>query len=93
MDGVWIRSQDRESLMLLKTLSTMNSVKGVKIINPYADGYDILGEYITKERALQVLDEIQQAITNYANTLEYNKTQANSGQCDAIWPVYEMPAE
>lgn len=89
MNGIWIRSQDKNRLIFAT--------------NVYIDDYGnftlvkadsrIIGEYPTKERALQVLDEIQAVIVDYINTISYNITQASNGQFDRIYPIYVMPAE
>ena len=53
---LWIRSQDRESLMKVNILDKY----GLNIVtfdNEYREIY--LGRYVTEERALEVLDEIQ----------------------------------
>lgn len=61
---LWIRSQDKEKLMRVKEVlyqygafedNTLNVIIG----SPFYDDNAILGEYKTKERALEVLDEIQ----------------------------------
>ena len=59
---LWIRSQDRESLKKINTgfylkQDLSNYAKGEVIF--IVGGGDKLGEYETKERALEVLDEIQ----------------------------------
>lgn len=89
MGGIWIRSQDKNRLIFAT--------------NIYVDDYGsfallkanshTIGEYPTKERALQVLDEIQAVIVEYTNTISYNITQASNGQFDRIYPIYVMPAE
>ncbi len=60
---LWIRSQDRETLMIIHTLTLATDELGTII------GYGIdgkikvsLGTYKTKERALEVLDEIQERV-------------------------------
>ena len=54
MMQLWIRSQDRECVMLVDRLD----IDGKKI---QANGfYMVMGEYKSYERALEVLDEIQE---------------------------------
>lgn len=64
---LWIRSQDKEVLLNIKGIQYQNyklveneTVEANILIGLY-NYYDneILGEYETKERALEVLDEIQ----------------------------------
>lgn len=58
---LWIRSQDKTRLIKINSLEYVE-YQGVHSINGYytneSDNYD-LGVYSTKERALEVLDEIQ----------------------------------
>lgn len=77
---LWIRSQDRESLRKINTgfylkQDLSNYAKGEVIF--IVSGGDKLGEYETKERALEVLDEIQEIL----------ETRTVSQM------VYEMPNE
>lgn len=65
--NLWIRSQDREKLLKVDGLQYQNckleenvSVETNAILGFYGSfENDILGEYKTKERALEVLNEIQ----------------------------------
>lgn len=52
---LWIRSQDRTHMELVTWLMVNKNAK----LEWYIEGGEILGYYKTKERALQVLDEIQ----------------------------------
>ena len=63
---LWIRSQDRESLTKVSNVEytykkgdLYTDVRGKHYIGTYYDNLKILGEYKSKERALEVLDEIQ----------------------------------
>lgn len=63
---LWIRSQDRESLTKVSDVEytykkgdLYTDVRGKHYIGTYYDDLKILGEYKSKERALEVLDEIQ----------------------------------
>ena len=61
MCDLWIRSQDKE--VLAKTTSIV--VEQDNIIDGYNENSDLvinLGKYATKERALEVLDEIQKLL-------------------------------
>ena len=86
---LWIRSQDKESLLLIKkvfyhcTCDEMESLGEHYIGNKEWVGdkdYTLLGKYKTKERALEVLDKIQKYIL-LPNVID------NSAY------VYEMPKE
>lgn len=65
---LWIRSQNKKSLIKADRVSVVPDAKsgGYKVINPYgtAAWYE-LGNYSTEEKALKVLDDIQQYITGY----------------------------
>lgn len=66
---LWIRSQDRESLIKVSDVEytykkgdLYTDVRGKHYIGTYYDNLKILGEYKSKERALEVLDEIQKIL-------------------------------
>ena len=68
--NLWIRSQDRESLVKVDNLyiSVGNYIcyyveKGKEVPNTYYRPSGELGRYETKERALEVLDEIQNILS------------------------------
>ena len=98
---LWIRSQDRQELYLIK--DKLYLAKGDLIqtsITPYETeqhyeiryncGDEILGEYKSKERALEVLDEIQRLITD----LQYMSYAIPNDKFTGYRPnVYEMPEE
>lgn len=68
--NLWIRSQNREILMCCNDISIVNysefgkKTKVYKIVGYFDKNteYEELGSYKTKERALEVLDEIQKKI-------------------------------
>ena len=68
MDGVWIRSQSGETLGYMKRVRYIpfmtlcegaNFIVGVDSTDPTH-----LGEYATKERAKEIIDDIQKHIFN-----------------------------
>ena len=66
---LWVRSQDKESLTKVSNVqythekgNLYTDVKGKHYIGTYYDNLKILGTYKTKERALEVLDEIQKLL-------------------------------
>lgn len=99
---LWVRSQDRETLIRIKNVSIDNEnfVLGnlVSDDNKSVCDYWILGKYKTKRRALEVLDEIHQRLINIqcieligANNITQQmkrKMKRNGVDC-----VYEMPEE
>ena len=77
---LWIRSQDRKKFM---------KVDYVYLEEEMIIGYcqstftsPVLATYKTEERALKVLDEIQELLTTYYQSIDYQ-----------IVPIYEMPKE
>ena len=61
---LWIRSQDRESIFKVKNVFYSTDKENEHlirtiIIDDLRNGIVKLGQYFTKERALEVLDEIQ----------------------------------
>ncbi len=63
---LWIRSQNKESLTKVSNVvytykkgDLYTDVRGKHNIGTYYDNLELLGTYETKERALEVLDEIQ----------------------------------
>lgn len=84
---LWIRSQDKSALNCVRSIR----INGLDIM---CYSGEVLGTYSTRERALEVLDEIQNKIV--INTGYVLAT--NSGiKPDVIKPdycaVYEMPKE
>lgn len=68
--NLWVRSQDKEKLLKCNDIAISYNMinegesikfKGYKIVGYFDKNteYEILGIYETKERALEVLDEIQ----------------------------------
>ena len=82
---LWIRSQDKMNLVKVRQIS-VNYQDNKQIIANYmpelyensGEYYEILGTYKTKERTLEVLDEIQDLLQN-----------AYVGSLNRI--VYQMP--
>jgi hypothetical protein len=90
MGSIWVRSQDRKSLILAKRLSTISGANGAKVIDKYVDSYSVLGEYPTEERALQVLDEIQGYIA--CGTTEAHEGETGTWRkVEKYGVVYIMP--
>ena len=85
--NLWVRSQDKTNLVKIRQIS-LNYQNNKQIIANYipdfypnsGEYYEFLGVYKTKERALEVLDEIQDLLQN-----------AYVGGSNRI--VYQMPAE
>ena len=89
---IWVRSQDKERLMKTNGFNYIECDDDKHIINGYGicecDNYD-LGIYTTKERALEVLDEIQEHL-DYLNIGKINRVDDKGFRVSTI---YEMPIE
>lgn len=84
---LWIRSQDREKLLKCNNIAITNNIvdkidiikfEGYKIVGYFDKNteYENLGTYKTKERALEVLDEIQNLLRPiYKITNEFKKSE------------------
>lgn len=66
---LWIRSQDKTRLIKVNNVQytyrkgdLYSDVRGKHCIGTYYDNLEILGEYATKERAIEVLDEIENIV-------------------------------
>lgn len=78
---LWVRSQDKKILTKVNYLEVYGSSTDWWIMGNDND----LGTYKSKERALEVLDEIQNTIIGFENENNYVSTQCYS--------IYEMPEE
>lgn len=94
---LWIRSQDKEVLLNIKGIQYQNyklveneTVEANILIGLY-NYYDneILGEYETKERALEVLDEIQDELIG-SDFMPIEKNEEVVLTCGSA-KIYEMP--
>ena len=99
---LWIRSQDKERLIKVSTLFVEYNGDVDPTISPYrivADKCIDLGIYKTKERALEVLDEIQDKIAqNQCLISLMNNFTDVRGNEEAIGElfkdiIYEMPKD
>lgn len=71
---LWVRSQDKE--LLMKTPELRYKQKGnVHSLLAYdtSGGYRILGVYKSKERAIEILDEIQNIFSLKIENISYNE--------------------
>ena len=100
---LWIRSQDKYTLMKIEEIQICENPDGTWFMNAGI----VLGKYKTEKRALEVLDEIQkllqpQTIINYESKLEFHpeytvqnvvKTIPKTEIKELSTYVYEMPKE
>lgn len=108
---LWIRSQDKTRLIKVSNVQytyrkgdLYSDVRGKHYIGTYYDNLEILGKYATKERALEVLDEIHKCIVDkevldgcnniliLANKNTLNEVKQILDRAEKI-AVYEMPLE
>lgn len=104
---LWIRSQDREYLMKINRIDYDYSLGEHEIL---VNGYQTLvGKYKSKERALEVLDEIQSILLPNIKLITRNYSDEELKECsikDLVIPpiedvkiqelstyVYEMPKD
>ena len=111
---LWIRSQDKEKLIKVSNVKytyrkgdLYSDVRGNHYIGTYYDNLAILGEYTTKERAIEILDEIQNILSlkyildsssikpagNFyeENGVIFQKYNANAEIKELSTFVYQMP--
>lgn len=77
---MWIRSQDRKSLLEIEDVE-IDSINQVWGIDKLLGKYSMLGEYSTSEKALMVFNEIQDEL----DSEEFYITD--------LPDVYEMPQD
>ena len=92
---LWVRSQDKMNLVKIRQIS-LDYQNNKQIIANYVPDffensgayYELLGTYKTKERAIEILDEIQEAkLGNFHYRCPSNVKI--SGKEDTI--IYQMP--
>ena len=94
--SIWVRSQDKEFLMKVDNINLGIDVdtKKPNRLFTFVDGVTTsftLGKYKSKERALEVLDEIQKKINGTKVIVnEYGDIKFTKKDKDI---VYEMPKE
>lgn len=84
---LWIRSQDKTKLTKITNLTLDSDKNG--ILQDDENVFELLGKYKTKERALEILDEIHQRLIDL-QTLEIKANCYKTINRD-IDCVYQMP--
>lgn len=87
---LWIRSQDKEKLLNVNDIAVeMNMIYGYFDKNTE---YELLGTYKSKERALEILDELQDFISGREIMDRMNKL---GGNMNNVFPTmtFIMPKE
>ena len=93
--NLWVRSQDKMNLVKIRQIS-LDYQNNKQIIANYVPDffensgayYELLGTYKTKERAIEVLDEIQEAILGNFHYRCPSNVKVSSKE-DTI--IYETP--
>lgn len=88
--NLWVRSQDKECLTNISNIQYVykNYNHG---LGTYYDNLKILGTYKTKERALEVLDEIQDKMLNGAFAKKINGLGEELDLIPNPILIYNMP--
>jgi len=93
---IWIRSQDREMLIKVSEFNIKQQRFGDMRKHEIWFDKSFLGVYATKERCLEVLDEIEKAIEE-SNIMRYEYFQGFSQQLIEYTykgrQVYQMPKD
>ena len=93
---LWVRSQDKMNLVKIRQIS-LNYQNNKQIIANYmpdfypnsGEYYELLGIYESKERALEVLDEIQDELIG-SDFMPIEKNEEVVLTCGSA-KIYEMP--
>lgn len=86
---LWIRSQDKKDLICTRRIYVHENTIRTNVYE--AIGFVILGEYETKERALEVLNEIQDELIS-SDFMPIEKNEEVVLTCGSA-RIYEMPEE
>jgi len=96
---LWVRSQDKETLMKVNRIDVENN-NVICYDNDYHCNETYMGLYKSKQRALEILDEIQNIIrAKYAISLDMKAalskgiSQKEAEKMLMQMAVYEMPEE
>ena len=88
--NLWVRSQDKECLTNISNIQYIykNNMHG---LGTYYDNLKVLGTYKTKERAIEVLDEIQDELIS-SDFMPIEKKEEVVLTCGSA-RIYEMPED
>lgn len=90
---MWIRNQRKNALMNINFLRVINDSNYCLICGATTDGYDCeLDVYSTEEKALNVLDEIQELIADKKFCKIYKVELENFVLNNGV-QVYQMPQD
>ncbi|TCU72912.1 hypothetical protein EV204_105248 [Tissierella praeacuta] len=89
--GIWIRTQNKEVLLTCQTIGLTNDELSL-VEEKNTESY-LLGTYSTKERTLEVLDEIQNQIMNGIQSNNMREIANYEMESSTGYSVFEMPKE
>lgn len=90
---MWIRNQRKNALVNINFLRVINDGNYCLICGATTNGYDCeLGVYSTEEKALDVLDEIQELIADKQFCKIY-KAEFENFVLNNCVQIYEMPQD
>ena len=91
---LWIRSQDKENLIKIIAARRFENMIQVRTDNT---AVLTVGTYATKERAMEILDDIQEHINVKINVKNISTDLADlyikGAILDSMHKIYEMPKE
>lgn len=96
---LWVRSQNKYRLLNVESLQIIYNQEDNELPYSINSSYELLGSYKTKERALEILDEIQQMLKNetieteikYINNQVYETKIIGKPDIPKNIVVYQMP--
>lgn len=80
---LWVRSQDKKRLVWCKEFSIQEKIQNTYAVLGGVYGKHIVGNYKNRERALEVIDEIQEML----------QTRQYYDHCNVVNLIFEMPKE
>ncbi len=92
---LWIRSQDKTKLVKVDNISSLDIADDYEkeVHSLWNDCKGVLGIYKTKERALEVLDEIQSSMKNFAFAKKVNGLGEELDLIPNPILIYQMPKD
>jgi hypothetical protein len=87
---LWIRSQDKRILQKVDNIFLDANYENKRISTYNGDNTE-LGTYKTKERAIEILDEIQNIMRNYACVIKTNRLGEEIDLIPKPILIYNMP--
>lgn len=90
---LWVRSQNKYRLLKVESLQIIYNQEDNELPYYINSSYELLGSYKSKERALEVLDDIQKFITNSVFAKKVNGLGEEIDLIPNPILIYNMPRE